>query len=344
MIELKNVTKQYGDTEVLKDINLSIEQGEIFGIVGRSGAGKSTLIRCINLLEVPTSGDVIIDQQAIRDDDPQALRRTRQKIGMIFQHFNLMQRKTVAANIALPLQFAHGKADKIKHRVSELCELVGLSDKQDHFPKQLSGGQQQRVAIARALASQPQILLCDEATSALDPETTTSILKLLQSINKELKLTIVLITHEMSVVKSICDRVAIIDKGQIQEINSPLQLLLNPQSTIAKEFLTKAITSHIPAGLLNHIQAFANEGSVPLAHLSFVGDTASEPLIAKLASKYSISVNILQADIEYVNGVSLGHMLVELPRDEDKMQQAIDYFSQYKVQVEVMGYVPHHVL
>lgn len=345
MIELKHISKQFQSDEfVLKDVNLQIKTGEIFGIIGKSGAGKSTLIRCINLLERPSSGSVLIADEDITHYPDTRLREIRHQIGMIFQHFNLLQRKSVWDNIALPLQCANVPHADINKRVSELCELVGLADKQKHYPGQLSGGQKQRVAIARALASKPKIILCDEATSALDPETTTAILKLLKAINQELNITLVMITHEMSVIKSICDRVAVIDRGLIVEVNTPLQLLLSPESATAKEFMSKAIKSHIPAGLLNHLIAETAPDHVALAHLAFIGDTASEPIIADLAMGFSLKVNILQADIEYINNVSLGHMLVELPASNQQMQQAIDYFKQHNVQVEVIGYVPRHVL
>lgn len=254
MITLKNITKTYGgaaQVQALKGINLTIDDGEIFGIIGKSGAGKSTLVRCINMLEKPTSGQVIIDDKDLTKMNESQLRAERKNIGMIFQHFNLLSSRTVAENIAFPLELIGASKDVIEKKVASLLDLVGLSDRAGNYPSQLSGGQKQRVGIARALASDPKILLCDEATSALDPQTTKSILELLQDINKRLGITIVVITHEMAVVKEICHRVAVIESGVIKEMGRVVDIFTNPQSQTMKDFVTSIINMELPAGIKN---------------------------------------------------------------------------------------------
>ena len=249
MITLKNITKTYGGTaqvQALKGINLTIDDGEIFGIIGKSGAGKSTLVRCINMLEKPTSGQVIIDDKDLTKMNESQLRAERKNIGMIFQHFNLLSSRTVAENIAFPLELIGASKDVIEKKVASLLDLVGLSDRAGNYPSQLSGGQKQRVGIARALASDPKILLCDEATSALDPQTTKSILELLQDINKRLGITIVVITHEMAVVKEICHRVAVIESGVIKEMGRVVDIFTKLQSQTMKDFVTSIINMELP--------------------------------------------------------------------------------------------------
>ncbi|WP_296902765.1 methionine ABC transporter ATP-binding protein, partial [uncultured Megasphaera sp.] len=254
MITLKNITKTYGgaaQVQALKGIDLTINDGEIFGIIGKSGAGKSTLVRCINMLEKPTSGQVIIDDKDLTKMNESQLRAERKNIGMIFQHFNLLSSRTVAENIAFPLELVGASKDIIEKKVASLLELVNLTDRAGNYPSQLSGGQKQRVGIARALASDPKILLCDEATSALDPQTTKSILELLQDINKRLGITIVVITHEMAVVKEICHRVAVIESGVIKEMGRVVDIFTNPQSQTMKDFVTSIINMELPTGIKN---------------------------------------------------------------------------------------------
>lgn len=254
MITFENITKTYGGkthVQALKGISLTIHDGEIFGIIGKSGAGKSTLVRCINMLEKPTTGKVIIDDKELTAMSDSQLRAERKNIGMIFQHFNLLSSRTVFDNIAFPLELAGASKEVIRSKVDSLLELVGLTDRQFNYPSQLSGGQKQRVGIARALASDPKILLCDEATSALDPQTTKSILELLKDINKRLGITIVIITHEMAVIKEICDRVAVIEGGVIKEQGRVIDVFTNPQSETMKEFVKSVINMELPEGIKN---------------------------------------------------------------------------------------------
>ena len=253
-------------------MNLTVKAGEIFGVIGLSGAGKSTLLRIVNLLESPTTGRVFIDGQELTAQNQAQLRKTRQQIGMIFQHFNLLNSQDVFDNIALPLKFAHWSADKIRTRVEELLELVGLSDKRYAYPSQLSGGQKQRVAIARALALSPKILLCDEATSALDPHTTHNILKLLQDINQKLNLTILLITHEMDVIKHICHHVAVIDQGHIVEKDSVIDLFIHPQHKVTQRFVNSYMGLQLPENLQQTLLSVATEHTLPVLKLAFRGE------------------------------------------------------------------------
>lgn len=343
MITLKNLNKHYdtptGTFAALQDINMHIPAGEIFGVIGKSGAGKSTLMRCINLLEKPSSGSVIINGQDLTQLSDKALRATRHNMGMIFQHFNLMSAKTVAANIALPLTLVQHDKTQIHKRVNELLDFVGLSDKANAYPNQLSGGQKQRVAIARALAAEPKILLCDEATSALDPQSTQSILELLETINQQLKLTILLITHEMSITKRICERVAVIDQGRFVEVAPTKKLFMHPESTCARELLSEFIQPKLPDIILQRLQETRDNNSAILMRMSFSDSTASEPIIAHIIKNLDIHLNILQGNMEYVQNESLGTLLIELPHDTEKLAQMRDYLHQKNIQTEVLGYV-----
>lgn len=343
MIELINVNKTYrnqqGSTIALHEINLHVKPGEIFGVIGPSGAGKSTLIRCINLLERPTHGKVIVDQQDLMHLSKTELRQARHKIGMIFQHFNLLASRTVFENIALPLELLHQNKSVINEKVTALLQLVNLQDKQNFYPAQLSGGQKQRVAIARALASEPKVLLCDEATSALDPQTTHAILQLLKNINEKLGITILLITHEMHVVKEICHRLAIIEHGKIIEEADVFKFFSDPKSAIAKEFVRTALKQHLPDNLQKRILPEKIPGALPLLQISFVGRAANEPFIAHLIQELKIDLNILQANIESIRDEILGTMLVEATADEDKIQQGIAYLRANNISVEEIGYV-----
>lgn len=344
MIDLQNVEKTYfsknGDVHALKKTNLHINAGEIFGIIGLSGAGKSTLIRCINMLETPTAGKVFVDGQELTAMRNSELRKARQNIGMIFQHFNLLASRTVYDNIAFPLEIQGIDKAVIKQKVEPLLELVGLTDRRDHYPSQLSGGQKQRVGIARALASNPKILLCDEATSALDPQTTKSILELLRDINKRLNLTIVMITHQMQVVKDICDRVAVIEHGSIIEEGSLLELFTNPQTATTKEFISTINNVELPA-ILKNTKIFPDyqPNTTPIIRISFIGNSAGDPLISTLIKNYSVDVNIIYGNIDSIKDTPYGTMVVELSGTKDNMETAISYLQERNLKIEVLGYV-----
>ena len=343
MIRITGLSKQYnsssGNVSALSNINLDIEKGQIFGVIGKSGAGKSTLIRCINLLEKPSAGSIQIDQLEITDLSKQALRSERRKIGMIFQHFNLLSSKTVFENIALPLMLANVSKALIASKVSELLELTGLTDKRGSYPAQLSGGQKQRVAIARALANDPHVLLCDEATSALDPHTTQSILTLLRDINKKLQLTILLITHEMSVIKDICDQVAIIDQGEIVEQGDVLQIFTHPKQQVTRELINTALRLDLPESIKEILAAEREPEHHPLIRFTFFGNEAGKPFLSKLSAELKIEFNILQANIELIHQQPVGIMLVQAIADESELEKTLTYAQQHGLQTEVLGYV-----
>lgn len=341
MIQLEHISKSFvtasGTVHAVQDVNLQIGEGEIFGIIGFSGAGKSTLVRCINSLERPTEGRVIVDGEDLTAMDLKKLREVRKKIGMIFQHFNLMRSRTVFQNIAFPLKKSGlSKAEKEK-KIESLLELVGLSDKKDAYPSQLSGGQKQRVAIARALANDPKVLLCDEATSALDPQTTQSILKLLKQVNETLGITIVLITHEMAVVKDICDRVAIMEQGRVVEEGDTVSVFSHPKEAMTKDFIDTASN-------LGKIHDLIAEGhslteiqpGEQMVLLTYSGSNAGQPLISALAEKFSVSANIIYGNIDYLKGKPLGKLVVTLSGEKEAMEQAIDYIRSLGVEMEVM--------
>ncbi len=326
LIELKHLTKTFkGKTQTvdaLRDINLQIEQGDIYGIIGMSGAGKSTLVRCINFLERPTSGSVVIDGKDLAALSPKELRQLRQQVAMIFQHFNLLQQRDVRGNIAFAMEIAGMKRADIDRRIDELLEIVGLTDRQHNYPSQLSGGQQQRVAIARALSTNPKIILCDEATSALDPTTTTSILNLLREINRKLGITIVIITHEMSVVESICTHVAIIDDGQLAESGTVESVFSQPKTKAAKKLIFRK--SGADSGILGE----------RLIRIVFEGNASSEPIIADLVMECRVSVNIMYADTRDVGGKAFGQMVLQLPEDRLQQEKIIFYLQSRKLRVE----------
>jgi D-methionine transport system ATP-binding protein len=339
MIELIHLNKTYSASlEVLKDVNLSIPARQIFGVIGPSGAGKSTLVRCVNLLEKPTSGQVFVDGVELTGLNEAALREQRKQIGMIFQHFNLISSRTVYDNISLPLEISKYSRDEIERTVQPLLELTGLVDKKYFYPSQLSGGQKQRVAIARALANKPKILLSDEATSALDPHTTHSILQLLKDINDQLGLTILLITHEMNVVKEICHHLAILENGEIIEQADVLEFFSNPKTAIAKQFIRSSLQLNLPDIIQQRLTKEETPNSDILLRLSFVGSVAQEPLIAKLIQDFKIDINILQANIEVIRDVIIGVMLIQVSNVQDKLQQIIKVLQTKGVYVEVIGY------
>ncbi len=305
MIEIRHLDKTYpGGVVALQDVNLTIRDGEIYGIIGLSGAGKSTLVRCINLLERPTGGEVIVDGKSLTTLSRKELLKLRQSIGMIFQSFNLLEQRTVLKNVCFPLEIAGTDKARAKERAMELLEIVGLSDKAAAYPSQLSGGQKQRVAIARALATEPRYILCDEATSALDPNTTRSILDLLKQINQTMGVTIIIITHEMKVIDQICDRVAVIDHSHIAEEGKVSEVFTNPQSDIARELI-------LPQDRI----ALDTAGGRKL-RLIFNGEVTSEPIISQLVLECQAPVNILFADTKVYEGRTHGHMILELPTDE----------------------------
>lgn len=348
MIKLTHITKIYNSvvlpTYALRDINLTINPGEIFGIIGQSGAGKSTLLRCINLLERPNLGQVWIEEQELTALNVAELRCVRRRIGMIFQQFNLLTAKTVYENIALPLKFAHYSAEQIHTAIIPLLELTGLSDKQHAYPAQLSGGQKQRVAIARALASQPKILLCDEATSALDPQTTQTILQLLKDINQRLGITIVLITHQVEVVKSICDRIALLDKGSIIEVADIVSFFTEPNTKLAKKFVSLSSKHELPPLLQHRLSAQKKLGSHAVLRILFQGQAAAEPLIAHVMREMGIHLNILQANMECLKETILGIMVVEVMGDQTSLPQGLDFLTNKGLHVEIIGYVDESIV
>lgn len=344
MIELSHIEKIYqgpdGPVPALKNISLSVESGEIYGIIGLSGAGKSTLIRCINLLERPTKGQVIVDGQDMTALGANELRAARKNIGMIFQHFNLLTSATVYDNIAFPLRLSKLPEDKIRARVEPLLDLVSLTEKAYQYPSQLSGGQKQRVGIARALANEPKVLLSDEATSALDPQTTKAILTLIRNINRQLGLTVVLITHEMQVIKDICDKVAVIEDGVITERGSVLDVFTNPQRPMTKEFISAVMPSELPAALQGRpLSATALPGAPLLVWLTFIGDTADEPVIAGLIRRFPIDVSILYGNIDHIKDTPYGRLLIGLSGTAESVADALAYLSQRDLRIEVIGYV-----
>lgn len=345
MIKFSQIEKIYdtpsGKIHALKGINLEIAKGEIYGIIGLSGAGKSTLVRCINMLERPTAGSVIVDGQDMMKLSESELREARKNIGMIFQHFNLLSSATVYDNIAFPLTLSKTPKDEIAKKVEPLLELVGLKDKAKQYPAQLSGGQKQRVGIARALASDPKILLCDEATSALDPQTTKSILALIKDINKKFSLTVVVITHEMQVIKEICDKVAVISNGVIAEKGSVLDVFTNPQHEITKEFISVLLSNDLPAAFRgSEISAEKVEDSILLVRLIFLGERADDPVLAEMIrSCPGVECTMLFGNLDEIRGVPFGRFIVGLSGSEDAVQKALNFLSGKHVRVEVIGYV-----
>ena len=347
MIQLSHIEKIYdspsGPVRALKDISLHIEKGDIYGIIGLSGAGKSTLVLCSKLLEKTTKGTVVVDGQEITAMSDSQLRAARKNIGMIFQHFNLLSSATVYENVAFPLELAKTNKDVIQKKVTELLELVGLADKADQYPSQLSGGQKQRVGIARALASDPKVLLCDEATSALDPQTTKSILELIKDINAKLKLTVVVITHEMQVIKEICDKVAVIQNGLIAENGPVLDVFINPQQPITKEFISVLMSNELPAGFdRSTISKDPIPNSVMLTRLTFIGAETDEPVISRLIKNFDLNVGIVFGQIDHIKNVPFGRLMVAMEGRQMEIDHAIEYLKGKNLKVEVIGYVARH--
>lgn len=326
IIQLTGLTKEFktatATITALDDISLDITQGEIFGIIGLSGAGKSTLVRCINYLEIPTSGDVIFEGSSLNQMSPSQQRKARQSMGMIFQQFNLLAQRNVIDNICFPLEIAKVPKKEAKARAQELLKLVGIEEKAKSYPAQLSGGQKQRVAIARALATNPKVLLCDEATSALDPNTTKSILQLLKEINRTLGITIIVITHEMTVIEAICDRVAIIDQSKIAEVGSVSDIFSEPKSRIGRQLILGDAVNHVEFGDSRQIR------------IIFDGRESTEPVISNLVLSSKVPVNIMYAATKDLNGTAVGQMIIQLPKDETKATRVINYLKTVKIPYE----------
>lgn len=322
MIELKNISKSFpmadGTVDALKNVSLTIADGEIYGIIGMSGAGKSTLVRCINMLERPTSGEILIDGENIGALGSTELRKRRRKITMIFQGFNLLMQRSCLDNICFPLELAGVSKKEARKKAAELLETVGLPDKGSAYPAQLSGGQQQRIAIARALATNPEILLCDEATSALDPKTTQSILELIQEINKKLGITVIIITHQMSVVEKVCSKVAILDNGVVVEEGDVSEVFTNPQSDAARRLV-------FPDGADTSVPGFASDSVIRLVYNgAMVADT---PLIAKMAMDEGIAANILAAQTKCIGDKVFGNMLLDIDGGKEELDRAVSYLE-----------------
>lgn len=341
MIELRNITKVFktknDDVHAVKDVSLHVEEQDIFGVIGFSGAGKSTLIRCINLLERPTSGEVWVNGKNLLTLHAKALREQRKKIGMIFQHFNLMGSRTVAQNIAYPLKNSGLSNAEVKQKVKALLALVELEDKERAYPSQLSGGQKQRVAIARALANDPAILLCDEATSALDPQTTQSILGLLKELNAKLNITIVIITHEMAVVKAICNKVAIMERGHVVEEGNIIDIFAHSKSEVTKNFINTTTSIHQIYEMIEEKNPLVElEADERMLRLTYSSSNTKEALMAQLVKKYDVSFTIIFANVEVLTNQPLGNLVIKLKGENEKVKQALAYIKAQNVGVEVL--------
>ena len=341
MIELEQISKTFADAgrevHAVNNVSLTIRNGDVFGIIGFSGAGKSTLVRCINLLERPTEGSVRIDGKELTRMPAKELRQARKKIGMIFQHFNLMPSRTIFGNVAYPLKGSGLRKDQIAEKVRKLLDLVGIADKENAYPSQLSGGQKQRAAIARALANDPDILLCDEATSALDPQTTKAILKLLERLNRELGITLVVITHEMAVVKEICNRVAVMDHGRVVEEGEVFSVFASPKEELTRSFIkTTSNLQKIEELIAAKSPVVALKPGERIVRLSYVERNASEPLISTMTKKYGVILNIIFADIEIVQNAPIGGTVGILSGPRDKMDEALEDLRSKNVGVEVI--------
>ena len=345
MINIEHLDKTYhlknADVHAVDDVSLHIESGQIYGVIGYSGAGKSTLVRCLNFLEIPDSGSIEIEgfgkvsaNQGSLDICQKKLRELRRSIGMIFQHFNLLDRSTVFDNVAYPLKYTGLSKKEIETRVDELLDLVDLADKKYVYPSQLSGGQKQRVAIARALSNNPKVLLSDEATSALDPDATESILKLLKDLNKRLGITIILITHEMSVIKSIANRVAVMENGKVVEEGDVYDIFANPKKEITKKFINSA------SALSNITKLIENKTIIPtdskLVKLTFTRDSVGSATISKISREYNVDVNIMLANVDVVNADALGGIIASVEGTKENVQAAIDFLHESNVRVEVI--------
>jgi len=342
MIDLRGITQTYqgsqGPVEALRGIDLHITPGEVFGIIGKSGAGKSSLVRVINLLNRPTTGQVIVGGRDLTQLGDAQLREARREIGMVFQHFNLLSSRTVFDNAALPLELAGMSKSDIRERVNPLLELVGLSALADRYPAQISGGQKQRVGIARALASRPKVLLSDEATSALDPETTRSILDLLRQVNRELGLTVVLITHQMQVIKQVADRVAVIEAGRIVEQGRVLDVFTRPQQAITKSLIDEILPQELPASVLGHVRKLAGQLGAgrtgQLLRLSYAGDSAYQPILSQLIRQFGVDMSILHGQVDEIQDETFGSLAVYASGAADSVRAAVAHLRAGGVAVE----------
>lgn len=341
MIELQGIVQAYGKVEALRGIDLAIEPGEIFGIIGRSGAGKSSLVRTMNLLNRPTRGRVVINGRELSSLPENRLREARREIGLIFQHFNLLSSRTVHGNVALPLELAGVPAAEIRRRVDELLELVGLSTLRDRYPAQISGGQKQRVGIARALANRPKVLLSDEATSALDPETTRSILALLRQINRDFKLTIVLITHQMQVIKQIADRVAVLEAGRIVEQGSVIDVFTDPREAITRSLIDDVMPQELPDSIIARVRQLmsADPEHGRVLRLTFSNYQSDQPLLSDVIRRFGLDVNILHGQVDEIQGRPFGLLSVFARGARDQLGAAIDYLRHAGVSVKEVSHV-----
>ncbi|MCW1961334.1 methionine ABC transporter ATP-binding protein [Chryseobacterium viscerum] len=341
MIEIRNISKTFHQKKqsfkALDKVSLNIEKGDIVGIIGFSGAGKSTLIRTVNLLERPDEGQIIINGKDFTQLNAKQLAEERKKIGMIFQHFNLLSSRTVFDNVALPLELDHSSKDEINKKVNELLKIVGLEDKANDYPRSLSGGQKQRVAIARALANDPHLLLCDEATSALDPATTQSILQLLRDINQRLGITILLITHEMEVIKAVCNHVAVIDQGKLLTKGTVSEIISDKENPIIRQFINSDIMT-LPQEFISRLQKEPKDGLFPLVEIELNENISVEQILSTLYNQYKIPYKLLKADVEYFGDSNFGKLLLQLQGEAEENQQVIYYFNQNKIQNTVKGY------
>ncbi|EMG26881.1 D-methionine ABC transporter ATP-binding protein [Listeria fleischmannii 1991] len=338
MITLQNVVKDYttrkNKVRAVDDVSLEIAEGEIFGVIGYSGAGKSSLIRLFNGLELPTTGQVDVNGKMVSQIRGRELRKARQKIGMIFQHFNLLWSRTVYDNIAFPLEIAGVRGQKRKERVNELIRLVGLEGKENSYPSELSGGQKQRVGIARALANNPTVLLCDEATSALDPQTTDEVLELLLDINKRLNLTIIVITHEMHVIRKICNRVAVMEAGKVVEIGDVLEVFKHPKQPVTKRFIEQVTESDETEELIHLLLENYSEGK--LVKLLFMSENATRPVISEVAKEHDVSLNVLHGSLTQTQNGAYGTLYVQIEGSETEITQTIQHLRDLKIETEVI--------
>ncbi|WP_028984069.1 methionine ABC transporter ATP-binding protein [Sporolactobacillus terrae] len=329
MIQIQHVSKLFErngvKNQALNDLSLTVDDGDIFGVIGYSGAGKSTLIRMVNALERPTSGKVVVDGRDVSSLNYRKLRSFKKQIGMVFQHFNLLESKTVFGNVSIPLVLESKSKEEIKERVTELLEFVGLSDKAGSYPDELSGGQKQRVGIARALALNPSILLCDEATSALDPKTTDQILDLLKNINTKYKITILLITHEMTVIQKICNHVAVMEKGKIIERGSVFDVFGHPKQKTTRDFVRSVIRDNVPASIHQTLESAHDARTFKI---EFIGDSATKPLIDALIKQFRITVNIVFANMSEIQGKTIGHMVISVKGAPAEINAAVSFLQQ----------------
>ena len=358
ILEVEHINKTFGRTEVLKDISFSLERGQVLSLIGSSGSGKTTLLRCLNFLETPDKGVIRVNDELLFDaanpvtKQESEIRKKRLHFGLVFQSFNLFPQYTALGNVMLAKELLAKSQPDYKARKKEihaeieaeaknLLDQMGLSERMNNYPSQLSGGQKQRVGIARALASNPKVLLCDEATSALDPQTTDSILKLLKNINEKMGLTIVLITHEMHVIREICDRVAVIEGGVILEEGSTVEVFTHPRENTTKEFISSVVSDNLPPEALEHLELHDQwiAGTAPLVRLKFTGQATDEPVVAGLVRRFNLDVSILFGGIDYIQNTSVGRLIVILNGDPENAQEGLDYIKTLPIESEVIGYV-----